>query len=77
MENPAAAKIDEKHDTLAATGVAPLEESYREESYYYEDWENISEPPDAGEIDDRHSDSSDFEETYIKKKKKASKAKVN
>ena len=40
---------------------------------YYDDWENISDPPDAGEIDDRNSDSSDFEETYIKKKKKKSK----
>ena len=30
----------------------------------------LSEPPDAGEIDRRNSDSSDFEETYIKKKGK-------
>lgn len=43
---------------------------------YYEDWENISEPPDAGEIDDRNSDSSDFEETYIKKRKKKGKQKA-
>jgi len=32
------------------------------------DWEHLSEPPDAGEIDQRNSDSSDFEETYIKRK---------
>lgn len=40
--------------------------AYREE--YYNDWENLSEPPDAGEIDQRNSDSSDYEETYVKRK---------
>ena len=38
--------------------------------YYYDDWENLSEPLDAGEIEHRDSDSSDFEDTYIKKKRK-------
>lgn len=47
---------------------------YREE--YYNEWENLSEPPDAGEIDHRNSDSSDFEETYIKKKAKKKEKKV-
>lgn len=41
--------------------------------FYYDDWENISEPPDAGEIEHRDSDSSDFEETYTKKRKKRGK----
>ena len=44
-----------------------------EYQYYYEDYENLSEPPDAGEIEHRDSDSSDFEETYVKKKKRKAK----
>lgn len=43
---------------------------------YYDEWENLSEPPDAGEIDDRNSDSSDFEQTYTKKRKKKAKKTV-
>ena len=44
---------------------------------YYDEWDDISDPPDAGEIDAHNSDSSDFEQTYIKKKKKKAKANVN
>jgi len=40
------------------------------------DWEHLSEPPDAGEIDQRNSDSSDFEETYIKRKTRRKDKKV-
>jgi len=43
---------------------------------YYNEWENSSDPPDAGEIDHRNSDSSDFEETYIKKKSRRREKKV-
>ncbi|XP_021346607.1 zinc finger protein DPF3-like isoform X2 [Mizuhopecten yessoensis] len=39
---------------------------------WYDEYENLSEPPDAGEIVDDQSDISDFEETFIKKKKKKS-----
>ena len=42
--------------------------------YYYEDWDNVSEPLDAGEIEHRESDSSDFEDTYIKKKRRKKQA---
>jgi len=41
------------------------------------DWEHLSEPPDAGEIDQRNSDSSDFEETYIKRKTRRKDKKVS
>ena len=37
--------------------------------WYYEDDEYM-EPPDAGEVCDDQSDISDFEETFIKKKKR-------
>ena len=37
---------------------------------YYDEWENSSEPLDAGEIENRESDSSDFEDTYLKRKRK-------
>jgi len=40
------------------------------------EWEHLSEPPDAGEIDQRNSDSSDFEETYIKRKTRRKDKKV-
>jgi len=71
MENPAVTADSDSKD------VTFEEPSYREE--YYNEWENLSEPPDAGEIDHRNSDSSDFEETYIKKKakKKEKKASVS
>lgn len=37
---------------------------------WYEEVENISEPPDVGEGVDYHSDISDYEEIIRKKKKK-------
>lgn len=58
VENPAAA------ETTAA------EENSRDQ--WYDDLDGLSDPPDAGEIDD-NSSSSDFEDTYIKKKKKKKK----
>ncbi len=40
-------------------------------------WDNISEPLETGEVDDPNSDNSDYEEIYIKrKKKKASKVRL-
>ena len=39
--------------------------------YVAEDpWDDISEPLDAGEVDEQNSDNSDYEELYIKRKKK-------
>lgn len=55
--------------TSFGTSVAPV---HRDEY----DWEHLSEPPDAGEIDQRNSDSSDFEETYIKRKTRRKDKKV-
>jgi len=62
VENPAAPETPVVPEPVASTATWPQE--------YYDEWDNLSEPPDAGEIDDRHSDSSDYEQTYIKKKKK-------
>jgi len=47
-----------------------VEESESSKDRWYDDFDTLSEPPDAGEIVDDQSDISDFEETYIKKKKK-------
>ena len=60
VENPAIRKEEEEGE-------------YKSESSkdrWYEDYDQLSEPPDAGEMVDDQSDISDFEETYIKKKKK-------
>ncbi|XP_056017887.1 zinc finger protein ubi-d4-like isoform X5 [Ostrea edulis] len=59
VENPAICKEEEG-------------EKYSENSKdrWYDDYDNLSEPPDAGEMVDDQSDISDYEETYIKKKKK-------
>lgn len=72
LENPAA-KVETQSEypkleqaLTDSPQVAPAVKQYE----YYDEWENGSDPPDAGEIDDRNSDSSDFEETYIKKRKK-------
>ena len=49
------------------------------EDHYYDEWDQLSEPPDAGEIDRRDSDSSDYEDSYSKRRKKkktATRAKV-
>lgn len=37
---------------------------------WFKDYEEVNEPPDAGEIEDQDSDYEDYEETYVKKKKK-------
>ncbi|XP_052688892.1 zinc finger protein ubi-d4-like isoform X4 [Crassostrea angulata] len=61
VENPAICKEEEG-------------EKYSESSKdrWFEEYDNLSEPPDAGEMVDDQSDISDYEETYIKKKKKKS-----
>nr|XP_022317132.1 zinc finger protein ubi-d4-like isoform X3 [Crassostrea virginica]XP_022317663.1 zinc finger protein ubi-d4-like isoform X3 [Crassostrea virginica] len=61
VENPAICKEEEG-------------EKYSENSKdrWYDEIDDISEPPDAGEMVDDQSDISDYEETYIKKKKKKS-----
>ena len=79
IENPAAKAAESQSEfprlEQALTDSPQVSTSKYE---YYDEWDNGSEPPDAGEIDDRNSDSSDFEETYIKKrKKKSSKVKSN
>ena len=68
VENPALRKDDEEKDSIAM-------ETTKD---WYDDIEDISEPPDAGEIDERNYDSSDFEiESYKKKKKKVTKVKLS
>lgn len=37
---------------------------------WYKDYEDMVEPPDAGEIDDPESDYEDYEEVFLKRKKK-------
>ena len=37
---------------------------------WYDEYDEYMEPPDAGEMCDDQSDISDFEETFIKKKKR-------
>ncbi|ESO85793.1 hypothetical protein LOTGIDRAFT_130246, partial [Lottia gigantea] len=41
-----------------------------QDRWYYEDYDVISDPPDAGEMVDDNSDISDYEDTIKKKKKK-------
>ena len=67
VENPAVVVKEDSRDQYEE----PYKETYQYQ--YYDDWDNLSEPLDAGEIEARHSDSSDFEETYIRKKKKKTK----
>jgi len=55
--------------SLGTSGGAP---AHRDEY----DWEHLSEPPDAGEIEQHNSDSSDYEETYIKRKTRRKDKKV-
>lgn len=47
-----------------------LESAENSKEKWYDDFEELDEPRDAGEIDERNSDSSDYEEAYIKRKKK-------
>ena len=74
VENPAVIPAVDPEPPREPTPVAMLEGV---KDAYYDEWDDISDPPDAGEIDAHNSDSSDFEQTYIKKKKKKAKATVN
>ena len=56
VENPAI-RIEEEKSDLSKDA-------------WYEDYEEIDEPPDAGEMVDDQSDISDYEETYVKRRKK-------
>jgi len=64
---------DMDESTSGATSLATSGAPVHRDEY---DWEHLSEPPDAGEIDQRNSDSSDFEETYIKRKTRRKDKKV-
>jgi len=61
VENPAMVE-----DTVRSTPVKEVTVTGEE---YYEEWDQLSEPPDAGELD-RNSDSSDYEDSYTKRNKK-------
>ena len=61
---------EHKISAVENPAVETTEENSRDQ--WYDDLDNLSDPPDAGEIDD-NSSSSDFEDTYIKKKKKKKK----
>ena len=65
IENPAAQNSVE--------GLVDLPSDSSKDKWYVDDMETISEPPDAGEFDERNSDSTDYEEAFIKKKKKKTK----
>lgn len=70
VENPAVIPTEPEvpPDPTPVLMIEPLKNDY------YDEWDDISDPPDAGEIDAHNSDSSDFEQTYIKKRKKKVKA---
>ncbi|XP_013421332.1 zinc finger protein DPF3-like [Lingula anatina] len=71
IENPAARKDEDENSSsnvhTASSDFVSTDIALKET--WYDDYEEISEPPDAGEIDNQ-SDYSDYEETYVKKKKK-------
>lgn len=56
VENPAIRMEEEKNELS--------------KDAWYDEYDEIDEPPDAGEMVDDQSDISDYEETYIKKRKK-------
>ena len=62
VENPAVKAAD------MDSSVKDQDETSKDQ--WYDDYDELDDPPDAGEIDERNSDSSDYEETYIKRKKK-------
>lgn len=76
VENVSVTKVDSQsneevgNERLAAllSGGTIVDDTSKES--WYKDYEDASEPPDAGEIEDPDSDFEDYEETYIKKKKK-------
>ena len=63
IENPAVRRGDADDDREDL-------KSENSKDKWYEEVENISEPPDGGEAVDYHSDISDYEEIIRKKKKK-------
>lgn len=67
VENPAAKTESEDIPDL---------KSETSKDKWYDDYDAYMEPPDAGEICDDQSDFSDFEETYIKKRKKKGKVRI-
>ena len=63
VENPAI----RKEDTVELNTYMSAENS---KEGWYEDYDQLDEPLDAGEMVDDQSDISDYEETFIKRKKK-------
>ena len=61
VENPAARTEGDEFSELR---------SETSKDRWYDEYDEYMEPPDAGEVCDDQSDISDFEETFIKKKKK-------
>jgi len=74
-DQPAAVCVTGNTAAAAAAAASCAAAGYREDLMYTNDWENSSEPLDAGEIDQRNSDSSDYEEIYIRKKAKRKESK--
>lgn len=60
VENPAV-RLEEETEQKSESS---------KDRWYIDDYDNASDPPDAGEIVDDQSDISDFEETFMKKRKK-------
>lgn len=54
-----------------------LEQKAESQDRWFEDFDMLSDPPDAGEMVDDQSDISDYEDTIKKKKKKVSVYKNN
>ena len=73
VENPAVMPADTEvpPEPTPVVMLEPLKDEF------YDEWDDVSDPPDAGEIDAHNSDSSDFEQTYIKRKKRKVKGNVS
>lgn len=72
-ENPAIVGIRCNMEKQQSQTVdSPSRENSRDK-WYVEDYDELDEPPDAGEIDDPNSDSSDFEDQFVKRKRKKNK----
>ena len=63
VENPAVTQTEETPELKTEVS----------KEKWYDEYDEYMEPPDAGEVCDDQSDISDFEETYIKKKKRKGK----
>ena len=72
VENPALKKVETEEEV-----VIPPDTYIASKEKWYDDLDTFSDPPDAGEIDDRLSDMSDYEEPYKKKKKKVRQVNIN